>query len=345
MSIASSMPFLMNAVQHADQKTGDIAAVVAGALPTFMRGICPGGSCRGSARRSLSCLAVRNHAAADYGCRGHSLFPRFTERWPDFAALAAADDADVMAAWAGLGYYARARNLIKCAKVVVTDHGGRLPETEAELLKLPGIGPYTAAAIAAIAFDQRAVVVDANVERVVCAAVRDLYAATAGKTNHSRSDRCNHARRRAGDFAQAMMDLGARICSVKSPSCLFCPINGVLRSVSHAGILRDLSDKARKKGQAFTARHRLLDRTRRRGLAGPPRSERDAGGMRALPDDGWNARFDGDRCCALGRQLARFGRSAWIMFLPHFSACRTENCRYGMASARAEPPAKANGGR
>jgi len=94
-------------------------------------------------------------------------FETFVARWPDFESLAAADDADLMAAWAGLGYYARARNLLACARAVAGDHGGGLPRTEAALRKLPGIGGYTAAAVAAIAFGERAVVVDANVERVV----------------------------------------------------------------------------------------------------------------------------------------------------------------------------------
>jgi A/G-specific DNA glycosylase len=94
-------------------------------------------------------------------------FHRFTARWPTVTALAAAEDGEVMGEWAGLGYYARARNLLKCARVVASEHGGRFPETRAALMELPGIGPYTAAAIAAIAFDERATVVDGNVERVM----------------------------------------------------------------------------------------------------------------------------------------------------------------------------------
>jgi A/G-specific adenine glycosylase len=94
-------------------------------------------------------------------------FEKFTSRWPTVEALAAAEDAEVMAAWAGLGYYARARNLLACARRVAAEHRGRFPGTENELLKLPGVGRYTAAAIAAIAFGRRAVVVDGNVERVV----------------------------------------------------------------------------------------------------------------------------------------------------------------------------------
>lgn len=150
-------------------------------------------------------------------------FEKFTGRWPDVAALAAADEAEVMAAWAGLGYYARARNLIACARVVAAS-GGAFPDNEAELLKLPGIGRYTAAAIAAIAFGRRAVVVDANVERVVSrlfavnkplpSARARIYALADSLTPKANS----------GDFAQAMMDLGATICTPRTPACGKCPL-------------------------------------------------------------------------------------------------------------------------
>ncbi|HEY0271378.1 MAG TPA: A/G-specific adenine glycosylase [Sphingomonas sp.] len=151
-------------------------------------------------------------------------FARFTARWPTVAALAAADDGELMAAWAGLGYYARARNLIACARAVVRDHAGRFPDTEAGLRALPGIGAYTAAAIAAIAFGRRAVVVDANVERVVArlfAVAEPLPGARdrlRAQTDSITPDE------RAGDFAQAMMDLGATICTPRAPRCLLCPI-------------------------------------------------------------------------------------------------------------------------
>jgi A/G-specific adenine glycosylase len=150
-------------------------------------------------------------------------FHRFTARWPDVAALAAADDAEVLAAWAGLGYYARARNLIACARAVVRDHGGAFPASRDALLKLPGIGPYTAAAIAAIAFDEPAAVVDGNVERVMArlfavetplpAAKRELTALAARLTPALRP----------GDHAQAVMDLGATVCTPRSPACGLCP--------------------------------------------------------------------------------------------------------------------------
>ena len=151
-------------------------------------------------------------------------FERFTDRWPTVAALAAADEGALMAAWAGLGYYARARNLIACARAVVADHGGAFPDSEAGLRMLPGVGAYTAAAIAAIAFHRRAVVVDANVERVVArlfAVETPLPAARPILRDHADSIT---PQARAGDFAQAMMDLGASICTVRAPACLACPI-------------------------------------------------------------------------------------------------------------------------
>lgn len=151
-------------------------------------------------------------------------FAAFIARWPDVETLAAADDAEVMRAWAGLGYYARARNLLACARTVAGSHGGRFPEDEATLRKLPGIGDYTAAAIASIAFGRRAVVVDGNVERFVArlfavaeplpGAKKRLKALAAGMTPDER----------AGDFAQAMMDIGATVCTPRKPRCGRCPV-------------------------------------------------------------------------------------------------------------------------
>jgi A/G-specific adenine glycosylase len=151
-------------------------------------------------------------------------FERFTRRWPTVGALAAADLDEVLAAWAGLGYYARARNMHRCAKAVVERHGGRFPESEAELLELPGIGPYTAAAIAAIAFGHRATPVDGNVERVVARlhALTDPLPGAKGELRRLAAGLT--PARRAGDFAQAMMDLGATVCTPAKPSCLMCPL-------------------------------------------------------------------------------------------------------------------------
>lgn len=150
-------------------------------------------------------------------------FEAFTRRWPSVADLAAEDEAEVMKAWAGLGYYSRARNLKACAEAVARDHGGRFPETEEGLAKLPGIGPYTAAAIAAIAFDRPATVVDGNVERVVARlfAVEDEM--PAAKSELRRLAATLTPRERPGDFAQAMMDLGATVCTPKKPACALCP--------------------------------------------------------------------------------------------------------------------------
>jgi A/G-specific adenine glycosylase len=150
-------------------------------------------------------------------------FERFITRWPTVSALAAAKDADVMGEWAGLGYYARARNLLKCARVVVTEHGCAFPKDHAALLKLPGIGPYTAAAIASIAFDLRYTVVDGNVERVM-ARLYDEHAPLpkSKPVLTAYADRLTPALR-PGDYAQAVMDLGATICTPKSPTCGICP--------------------------------------------------------------------------------------------------------------------------
>ena len=151
-------------------------------------------------------------------------FAAWVARWPTFAALAQADDADVMAAWAGLGYYARARNLVACAKVVMAEHGGVFPRTEAALRTLPGLGAYTAAAVAAIAFGERAVVVDANVERVVARLFAiETPLPAARPAIRAAADTITPAAR-AGDFAQAMMDLGSSLCTVRAPKCLLCPL-------------------------------------------------------------------------------------------------------------------------
>ena len=148
-------------------------------------------------------------------------FMRFITRWPRVDDLAAADDADVMAAWAGLGYYARARNLLKTARRVV--ELGAFPDSQDKLRDLPGVGPYTSAAIAAIAFGQRAVVVDGNVERVMTRyfALRDPLPGVK-KQIRERADDLT-PQERAGDYAQAVMDLGATICAPRQPACGICP--------------------------------------------------------------------------------------------------------------------------
>lgn len=152
-------------------------------------------------------------------------FEVFTTRWPSVGALAAADEADVMKAWAGLGYYSRARNLKACAETVARDLGGRFPEDEEALRRLPGVGPYTAAAIAAIAFDRPATVVDGNVERVVARLFAIEEAMPAAKPDLRRLAATLTPTTRPGDFAQGMMDLGATVCTPKRPACALCPWN------------------------------------------------------------------------------------------------------------------------
>jgi len=150
-------------------------------------------------------------------------FAAFTSRWPTVADLAAAARDDVLKEWAGLGYYARARNLHACANMVVSEFGGIFPQTADELMNLPGIGPYTSAAIAAICFDERVAVVDGNVDRVVARftaldqPVRDAKPFVKSFVQQS-------VPKRAGDFAQSLMDLGATICAPKRANCLICPI-------------------------------------------------------------------------------------------------------------------------
>ena len=154
-------------------------------------------------------------------------YARFLARWPTVEALASSELDDVLRAWAGLGYYARARNLHACAIAVIEQHGGIFPQTLDDLRALPGVGDYTAAAVAAIAFDAPAVPVDGNVERVVTRLFAVEEALPAAKPEIKRLAASLLPSRRSGDFAQALMDLGATICSPKRPACALCPWNDV----------------------------------------------------------------------------------------------------------------------
>jgi A/G-specific adenine glycosylase len=214
-------------------------------------------------------------------------YERFLKRWPTVKSLAAASLDDVLSAWAGLGYYSRARNLHKCAQVVVAAHDGRFPQTEEELLELPGIGPYTAAAIAAIAFGARTTPVDGNIERVVARLFAVREPLPGAKARLRQLARTLTPPTRAGDFAQACMDLGAGICTPKRPSCLMCPISA--DCAAHAeGLESVLPARAAKPerpvrvGLAFVAlredAHVLLRRRPEAGLLG---------GMLELPSTEW----------------------------------------------------------
>ncbi len=219
-------------------------------------------------------------------------YARFLARWPDLAALAAAPLDDILKNWAGLGYYARARNLHACAKAVVDRHNGRFPADEAALRELPGIGAYTAAAIAAIAFEASATPVDGNIERVIARLYAVETPLPAAKPEISRFARALTPPRRAGDFAQAMMDLGATICTPKNPACALCPWNqscvAQARGVAETYPRRVPKREGElRRGAAFVARRAdgfILMRTRpEKGLLG---------GMTEVPTTEWSPEFD-----------------------------------------------------
>ncbi len=151
-------------------------------------------------------------------------FTKFLDAWPTVDALAAAEMDAVLTAWVGLGYYARARNLHRCAQIVAAELGGKFPNTETELQKLPGIGPYTAAAIAAIAFGQTATVVDGNVERVMARLFAVTEPLPKAKSILRELAQALTPIKRAGDYAQAVMDLGATVCRPRGPLCGDCPV-------------------------------------------------------------------------------------------------------------------------
>lgn len=214
-------------------------------------------------------------------------FDAFTRRWPSVEALAAAPDADVMAAWAGLGYYARARNLLACARVVADRHGGVFPDTEEELRALPGVGLYTAAAIAAIAFGRRAVVVDANVERVVARLFAIATFMPAARVAIRAATEAITPDLRSGDFAQAMMDLGATICTVRSPACGICPLRLHCAAVLTADPAA-FPVKAPKKIRPQRLGHGWwMERDGKLWLIRRP-DKGLLGGMRALPASDWS---------------------------------------------------------
>src|SRR5258706_6131586 len=234
-------------------------------------------------------------------------FEKFLARWPNVTALGSASQDDVLRMWAGLGYYSRARNLHACAVVVLRDHGGVFPDTEEGLRKLPGIGPYTAAAIGAIAFGRRTMPVDGNIERVVSRlfAVEEMLPQAKPLIQQFATKLLGAAR--AGDSAQVLMDLGASICTPKKPACWLCPLND--HCAAHArGDQETFPRKAPKKigalrrGAAFVVRRgdELLVRTRpEKGLLG---------GMMGGPTSGWLAAQDEETAVKQAPMLKGFAR-------------------------------------
>lgn len=215
-------------------------------------------------------------------------FIKFTTTWPTVHDLAAAEDAEVMAAWAGLGYYARARNLLKCARVVADEYDGIFPDTADELMKLPGIGPYTSAAIAAIAFDQPAAVMDGNIERVMSRLHAVEVPLPTSKPELKTLTEAHTPSKRPGDYAQGVMDLGATICTPRSPACGICPWIEPCKA-RELGIAADLprklpkAKKPTRKGFAYVTRRGdgawLLETRPEKGLLG---------GMLGWPGSDWS---------------------------------------------------------
>ena len=235
-------------------------------------------------------------------------FEKFIARWPDVTAMAQASLDDVLRMWAGLGYYSRARNLHACAVAVARDHSGSFPDTETELRSLPGIGPYTAAAIAAIAFDRRTMPVDGNIERVVSRlyAVEEPLPQAKPRIQELAATLLGPSR--AGDSAQALMDLGATICTPKKPACSLCPLDDGCMARAR-GDQEAFPRKAPKKtgalrrGAAFvvTRGDALLVRTREaKGLLG---------GMTEVPNSQWLAGHE-DKAALVQAPIVK-GVSRW----------------------------------
>ncbi len=220
-------------------------------------------------------------------------YEKFLLLWPTLADMAAAETEDILKAWAGLGYYSRARNLKKCADLVITDYGGRFPTSASELIKLPGIGPYTSAAIAAIAFGESVAVVDGNVERVISRYHAINIPLPAAKTSIGQLTGKLVPATRPGDFAQALMDLGATICTPKIPKCAICPWQDGCKAKRYSIQTKYPVKAARKKipvrtGAAFVAINSsgeiLLRKRAQKGMLA---------GMSEVPTSDWSAQQNG----------------------------------------------------
>lgn len=220
-------------------------------------------------------------------------FLKFIDKWPNVAALANAETEDVMKAWAGLGYYSRARNLKRCAEIVAFEMDGQFPNDIGELKALPGIGDYTSAAISAIAFGEETAVVDGNVERVFARLFRISKPLPAAKIPIHKHVKTNFSSVRPGDFAQACMDLGATICTPKKPNCLICPLVNLCDARVEGDMERypvrpPKRQKPSRKGAAFVIQRKdgaiFLQKRPDSGLLG---------GMSVVPTSDWNSNQDG----------------------------------------------------
>ena len=254
-----------------------------------------------------------------------SYYEKFLALWPRVEDLAAAPVEDVMKAWAGLGYYSRARNLHACAQVVARDHGGRFPADEGELIKLPGIGPYTAAAISSIAFGRRAVVVDGNVERVIARLKAIDEPLPKAKTAIRAATDALTPRERAGDFAQGMMDLGATICAPRRPMCAICPFMENCEARRRGDMERypvkaPKAERPSRAGAVFYLRRAdgaVLVRTR------PPKGL--LGGMTELPGTEWRGDFDVKTALAAAPAVANWRAKTGVVehVFTHFALTLT----------------------
>lgn len=240
-----------------------------------------------------------------------SYFEKFLQKWPTIIDLANADEDDVMKAWAGLGYYSRARNLKKCAQILVDQHRGQFPTSVHTLKKLPGIGDYTACAIASIAFGNAEPVVDGNVERVVSRLFRLNDPMPKAKDKVRQITNGLLCEKRPGDFAQAMMDLGATICTPRNPRCQGCPIRASCQAFAKGDaenfpVKIAKTPKPTRKGAAFVIVDEggrvFLRKRQQKGLLA---------GMSEVPSSEWNARQDGK----LGETSAPI-QSDWIACEP-----------------------------
>jgi A/G-specific adenine glycosylase len=264
-------------------------------------------------------------------------FTRFITRWPDIGALAAAPREEILREWAGLGYYTRARNLHACAQQVAKEHGGVFPQAPEDLLELPGIGPYTAGAIAAIAFDRPSLAVDGNVERVITRLAAIATPLPQAKAEIRETATALMPPRRAGDFAQAMMDLGATICTPRTPNCGACPWRTACRAHA-AGTEASFPVKPakvarpRRQGVAFVLHDHAgavwLTRRGERGLLA---------GMMQVPTTEWDAAPPSPRACAAARPQGGIWRRLEAPVRHVFTHFELE-LAVEVAIARATPP-------